>query len=78
MADTENSYCIIYNDEAKNVFAFTAFGWNGQTFAIEKGVIGEKLYFFTFYYTLESFNIEMVRLGQPEISEDDDPFKEEK
>ena len=65
----KNSYCVLYSDEAKNVFAFPAFGWPGQTLATDKEV--------NFYYTLESYNIEMVRLGQPELPEDEDPFKEE-
>ena len=65
---SKNSYCILYSDESKNVFAQTAFGFASQTLGTLKEV--------NFYYTLESFNIEMVRLGQEELLEDEDPFKE--
>ncbi len=64
----KNSYCILYSDGAKNVFAQTVFGFTGQTLGTLKEV--------NFYYTLESFNTEMVRLGQEELLEDEDPFKE--
>jgi len=64
----KNSYCVLYSDEAKNVFAQTAFGFAGQTLGTLKEV--------NFYYTLESFNTEMVRLGQEELPEDEDPFNE--
>ena len=56
MADysvTGNTYFIIYNDESKNVFGFTAFGKNGQTLTTFKEVNA--------YSTLEDFNAEMVR-----------------
>ena len=54
-----DDYIVVYNDEKKTTYLFSAFGNVKSYITIRDGLA------FNSYATLETYNAEMIRLGQP-------------